>query len=108
MPASWARRRTSWVRKRASRRQRGRARARASRDRPSHIDGVVCGSLRFAGADEALHGLLAQLERRARSAAAQDLARLLIDDGQERVWIVLVQLDVEIGAQPLTGLARTR
>src|ERR1043165_9371149 len=73
-----------------------------------------CGSrrtfhrLRFAGADEALHGFLAQLERRARSAAAQELARLHIDDGQHRVWIILIELDIEISTQPLARLTRAR
>src|SRR5678816_115873 len=64
--------------------------------------------LRVAGADETLHRLLGQLERRARSAATHDLARLLIDDGQERVWIIFVELYVEIRTQPLPGLTRTR
>src|SRR5262245_29871601 len=60
---------------------------------------------RVAGAKEALHRLLAQLERRARATAPHGLLRPLVDHGQDRVRIILVELDIEIRAQPLPGLA---
>src|SRR5262245_49802750 len=60
---------------------------------------------RLAGAKEALHRLLAQLERRARATATHGLLRPLVDHGEDRVRIILVELDIEIRAQPLPGLA---